>query len=115
MPRPERTSALERYQNPVPCEEPGCRHPAMIEIEGDTRTLRSCVTHAPCLVAAQRAHLRGVPRHCLACGTLHAETFNTNLSDYEASLCGLRLAALLKYDLDPQAYRRLANDAGDPQ
>jgi hypothetical protein len=87
----------------------------MVEIKGDTRTLHSCVTHAPGLVAAQRPHLRGVPRRCLACGTLHAETFNTNLWDYEASLCETHLTALLNYDLDPKAYRRLAKDAGDPE
>lgn len=115
MPRRERRSVLERYRNPIPCEEPGCKYTAMIEIEGDTHTLRACVTHAPVLVAAQRALLRAVPRRCLACGTLHAETFNTNLSDYEASLYGPHLTALLNYDLDPKAYRRLAKDAGDPE
>jgi hypothetical protein len=56
-----------------------------------------------------------VPRRCLPCGTLHAETFNTNLSDYEASLCGPHLTALLNHDLDPKAFRRLAKDAGDPE
>jgi hypothetical protein len=86
-----------------------------VNVEADGHTIRACIEHASYLVVTQRATLRGVPRRCLACGALHPETFHTRLSDYEASLCEPHLTALLTYNLEPKAFRRLAKDAGDPE
>jgi hypothetical protein len=71
--------------------------------------------HALLQLLAQRAILRGVPQLCMACGTLQPETFHTNVTDYETSLCKEHLVALINRDLDPKAFRRLAKDAGDPE
>jgi hypothetical protein len=116
MPRLDSTVLDRLRRDTAPrCEWPECSRPAVMTIEGDTETLRACPNHVHELLIARGRHLRGVPRRCLACGAVRAETFNANVTDYEASLCAEHLTAFLNHDLDPKAFRRLAKDAGDPE
>jgi hypothetical protein len=116
MPRLDSTYLDARHRDTAPsCEWPECHGRAGVIIEGDTATLHACFNHVHDVLMARGGLLRGVPRRCLACGTVHAETFNANVTDYEASLCAEHLTAFLNHDLQPKAFQRLAKDAGDPE
>lgn len=110
---------IERYylfamQKLPPCGWEGCTFPGTVCIAGDEETLRGCANHAPYLLVTRRTPLNGVPGRCLACGSRCLDAYKLDVGDYRASLCEAHTQAFITMSLTPEAYHRLAADAGDP-
>ena len=107
-------SENKRYDFDVPCANPDCVHPANGRVAGSNGEVLACANHILDETLNWITSDPGKPGLCMACGEDRA-VYEIDTCDYVTELCRGHTINFFAVALSPDAYRRLAEDAGDPE